>query len=676
MANRLRRFTNFFRRNFAFANSFIARMGGPQYSNWTIQKAVKEGYKANGWVYKAVNLTATSGSSVPWGVVDEDENRIEDSHVDQLFQQPNPYISRQDFFELWISWLELGGNALALKVEAQGETQELWPISPDRIHPISSKEVAKWLDGYSLDNKKSKEWEPNEIVHAKYFDPANPFWGIAPLQAAAKVVDIDTDQKDWNKAAMQNMGVLSGVFSFKRDFNSQDEADEVAESLNDRYAKPENARRLGVVGSEAKYTRIGSTPQELDFGASRLSNRDEIFIIFGIPPQYAGAMESATYNNYQTSELIFWFQKVIPLLDNLKDTFNLSFRDELEKGQTITYFLNDIPAIRRAMLERSKTAKNLYSMGVPFDRLNKVFKFDIEEFEGWDISYPGGKVAGQAMLVEERGNPTQTETRADTQPETPSDNNLLAFAARNVEAEFKAREDFAVKWSPAIEDLLAEQRDLINAAIDEASDQFDRVHEIRPSDVLQETWKRDWEPVYTDLMSTYMRTAADQILIEKRAEEDDELQLALDNYLEAEGTVLRELSMIEKSTVDAVLLQVTSAIEEGLNVNQLQQAIQDAGVFEPERALRLSRTITGTAGSMGQFVSAGHAGATHKKWVDSGFEVRPEHQTRAGEASVKLNARFSPQFGQINGPRYPLDPMLVPADRVNCRCSMTFEIRE
>ena len=78
---------------------------------------------------------------------------------------------------------------------------------------------------------------------------------------------------------------------------------------------------------------------------------------------------------------------------------------------------------------------------------------------------------------------------------------------------------------------------------------------------------------------------------------------------------------------------------------------------------------------MGQFVSAGQSGATHKKWVDSGFEVRPEHQTRNSEPAVGLNARFSPQFGQINGPRYPLDPNLVPADRVNCRCSMIFEVR-
>lgn len=648
-------------RNLSFSNSFLARMGQAVWSRWTVGKAVKDGYKESGWVYRSVNLSVTSGSSVPWGVIDKNEQVLENHHLHKMLQHPNPHISRKELFGLWIAWLELCGNALNQKVVAQGETTELWPISPDRIQPKTTKDISKWLEGYCLDDERKIKWKPEEILHFKYMDPANPFWGIGPLTPAGKTVDIDVDQKKWNKAAMQNQAVLSGFISFDKDFSDQDEADEMGERLIERYTKPGNARRLGVFGSKAKYERIGATPAEMDFTQSRKDNMIEIFIIFGIPPQYAGTQESSTFNNYTTSELIFWFQKIIPILDLLKDTFNFSLRDELKDGEQITYFLTDVAAIRRAWLERSRTASNLFKMGVPFDRLNKVFKFNIEEFDGWEISYPGGKQSGGEGGGESGGG-EDTRSRRSTDIETLDNPFLLN---RDVAKEIEDRETWAQSWAPAIDELLSAQKRIINEAIEGSADQYGRYDSsIKVEALLHGTWESDWVPVYNNISMGYASIAANQILVEKRA--DDELKNALDQYLAAERIVLEELSDIESSTVSSILLQVENAIDQGLSTAMLQQAIIDAGIFEPARALRLSRTITGTAGSMGQFVSARQTGATHKKWRDSGFEVREEHQIRNAEPAVGINERFSAQFGATQGPRYPLDPEIHVADRVNC----------
>ncbi len=662
-------------RNYAFSNSFLARVSRPVYNDWSVRNAVKDGYKVNGWVYRAVTLTSKAGASVPWGVVDKDENRVEtDHHINDLLTFPNPWISRQETFELWISWLELCGNATSLKVQASDLensdnrriTTELWPVSPDRIHPVTSTKVDEWIKGYALDRGTNPKWKPEEILHFKYLDPADPYWGIGPLQAAGKTVDIDTEQKDWNKSAMENQGVLSGVFTFKREFADQSDADAVAEKLNERYAGPNNAKRIGAVGSEAKYQRISATPAEMDFGGSRKDNRNEIFVIFGIPPQYAGALEASTYNNYATSELIFWFQKVIPLLDDLKDTMNFSFKDELGEGEKVTYFLDGVDAIRRAWSERAKVAKTLFEMGVPFDRLNKVFKLGIDEFDGWDVSYPGGK-------------PTQTEeivlgTRTE-EPGEPEDRRAAPSPFRerreeDGEAYAEKADAWAMKHAEQIEGLLDAQKRIVFSALDEAADEFGRVQEIRVSELLADTWTEDWVPVYNAIARGWAQIAADAILIEERQLEA-EIQDAVEAYLEDEGAVLRELGHIEAGTVTAITEQVTNAMVEGLTVTQLQTAIIDAGILEPARALRLSRTITGTAGSMGQWMSANKSGATHKTWITAGDdEVRDSHEARAGE-TVGINATFS-RGDSLVGPRYPLDPNMSAGDRVNCRCSMSF----
>lgn len=643
---------NLFTRNIAFSNSYSIQTGAAQFKDWTIQKAVKDGYKVNSWVYRAVSLIAKSAASVPW-IVQNSEGEHIDHYLADLIQYPNPSISRQDVFELIISWLELGGNAYLNNVKVGGKSTELWPVSPDRLTPVLSKNISEWIKGYALDQSQKVHFEPYEILHFKYFDPSNPYNGIGPLQAVSKTVDIDVDQLSWNKSAMQNRGVLDGVFSFKKEFRSQEQADAVKESLNERYA---GGRGIGVIGSEAKYERTALTPVQMDFMASRQFNRDEIFIIFGIPPQYAGTQESSTYNNYQTSELIFWFQKIIPLLDDIKDTLNFFFKVELGPDLRFNYDLGKIPAIRRALLERSKTAKILFEMGVPTSQLNRIFEFGIEEFDGWDISHIK-KDSQEKIEVKETSK--VIETRKST-----------LLQKRSFDQEQKDREEFSIKKAKGIEILLGDQQDIIFDAIEKNA--TDIIGYINVEKLLLNSWS-DWINYYNELTKEYAIIASREVILTRSANPDiDEL---ISKYLEEESTVLIEKSLIEKTTVSQLIDQVEEGIESAWTTAQLQQAIVDIGVFSPERALRLSRTITGTSGSIGQFVGAKETGANYKKWINAGFEVRDLHIQRAAGPAIKINDRFPAMAGAFQGPMFPLDNVLAPSDRVNCRCAMSFEIR-
>jgi len=177
----------------------------PIYTNWSLKKAVQEGYKSNSWVYRSIYLKSKAAGSVAWYVANEDGEKIENHHITKLLENPNPYISRQDMFELLVSWLELAGNGYLKKAKTGQRTQELWPISPDRLHPIPTADVEKWMEGYALDKKKTKEFDPEEIIQFKYFDPANPLIGISPLEVVSKTVDVDNDQRDFNKSTSQNL---------------------------------------------------------------------------------------------------------------------------------------------------------------------------------------------------------------------------------------------------------------------------------------------------------------------------------------------------------------------------------------------------------------------------------------------------------------------------------------
>ena len=123
------------------------------------------------------------------------------------------------------------------------------------------------------------------------------------------------------------------------------------------------------------------------------------------------------------------------------------------------------------------------------------------------------------------------------------------------------------------------------------------------------------------------------------------------------------------STVEQIEEIMADGVAEGKTTAEIQAMIIDAGVFDPVRALRIARTITGAGASQGQWLGGKLTGATHKTWSTAGdMNVRDRHRALDGE-TVQIDERFS------NGARYPVDPLLSAADRINCRCGLLFEIR-
>jgi len=635
-----------FTRNLAIADSWIVKMGAPVYTTWTLQKAVAEGYKVNGWVYRSVYLIAKAGSQVGWVVTNDDTGEQKpDHHLSKLFRKPNPHISRQDMFELIISWLELVGNSYLKKVKAANKTVELWPVSPDRLSPVPAKQIDEWLKGYSLDLNLKELYEPEDIIHHKFFNPANPLLGIAPLEAAARTVDIDNAQQDWNKSAMQNRGVVDGVMSFERTFDSQDQVDKIAEKLNESGAGPSNARKIKVVGSNAKYTRMSLNPVEMDFTNSRDKNRDAIFIIFGIPPAYGGSQEASTYNNFNVSELIFWFQTCIPLLDDIKDTFNLSFRDELKENETLSYDLSRVPAIKKAMIEWTETATKLHEMGVPFEQLNKVFSFGFQEFENWEKSYVKESKPEQ---VEQRMNISSGKYNF----KTPF--NEIKYTLVETRDVFDEKKEIAKLAEGPIKDIIFNLLDKQREAV------FNNLTESGAKAIIKKSipdWVTEFNKIYMDIGIEF----GSKLVVEKRTIES-EIEIAMGDFLESEKIILTECSFIAETTTDKILAQIADGIEQGYSIGQIQQAITDTGIFSPARALAIARTETGTAANLGQFTAAGISGADKKTWSTATFEVRDSHQVMNG-VTVDIDKPFT-----VGGESamYPMDNNLSPGERVNC----------
>lgn len=650
-------------RNNTAVSDFVHRIfkSTARWPTWTVSHAVKDGYKKSGWVYRCVSLIARQGSTVPFVVYNPD-GEIELEHpVSILLNKPHPYLTRSQVFELVIAWLQLSGSAYLKKVSGGDSdmTKELWPISPDRLAPIISSDVGKFIEAYSFidDNgtkKRSDEYTPENMLHLRLINPANPLEGIGPLQAAARSVDLDNQQQDWNLATMQNRGVVDGVFTFKKDLDSN-LATSILERIKEKFSGVKNARDPLVIGSEAKYTKMGLSAVELDFLNSRKFNREEILGIFGVPPQLMASEESSTYNNFTNAMRVFWESTVLPVLDITKDQLNHSFDDELEPGYTIGYDRSSIPALRSSESEQTETAERYWTMGVPVVAINEKLELGLSEFPGWELPWTGQKSSGDvAETVEEEGDDVRHWK-------------LIPLEQRSAEDE-AARRDKVVEgpFKTLIVKLLNDQSAEVFKALEAGEDPVQAVR----SD--HDKWLKSLVNATTAIAIDFAGT----VVVDERGNaptieyRNDEVQEILDGIFEEEAWILNELSHIEDVTVNLILEQVRSAEENGLNTEELVQALVDTGTFSEARANRIARTVGGTASSVGQWAGAKASGATRKIWSTSAFEVRDIHTNREGE-DVEIDNRFSVQVGDV-GPRFPLDPQVEASDRINCRCFLQF----
>lgn len=406
---------DFVKRSMASSDAFFVQNKIPTWTEWRVDNAVKEGYKVNPWVFRAVQLIAQNASSVPWAVFDEKMSPIWNHPLSKVLARPNEHFSRQKLIELIVAWLQLSGNAYLKLVRVGDEVKELWPISPDRISPIPSEDPTRYIEGYTIvanggAERVDPDYNRDNILHIKLFDPSNPYLGISPLQAAAKSVDLDNAQLEWNTSTMQNRGVVDGVFTFKRPIDGQ-QAQSIVDRLIDKFSGKKNARKPLVIGDDATYQRLALNAIELDFLNSRKHNREEILSVFGVPPQLIGIQDSSTYNNYSISMKIFWETTVLPLLDMLRDTFNHAFN--LQDGLSIHYDISEVAALRHNEDEKAKVAKTYYEIGVPVSVTNEKLALGLPAYDGWD------KV-NRVIMPAEAG-AAQLQPAKDAEAEQPMD---------------------------------------------------------------------------------------------------------------------------------------------------------------------------------------------------------------------------------------------------------------
>lgn len=644
--------------------------GRPAWMTRSLDDFAKHGYQANPDVYSVINQFAKAASGVEWGVqrfANGEWVDVPDHPALKLIQNPNPRQSNTGWVREAVSWRLLTGNRyIELVGPKNGPPRELYLLRPSRMsivpgsaaHPILRYEYKVGANVTPLD--------PELIVHSKFFHPTDDFYGLSPLEAAAKLVDQAAAAMDWNLSMLQNGGIPPGFLKIE-DANEK-QLEQLRKDLRENWSGPDNAGRPGLLTGGMEYQDAARSPQEMEFLALQKMCAVKFALVIGWPPELIDADKKFT--NYEQARKAAYLEAVLPELDDLADELNRGVMPAFGEHLRFYYKRDDIEALaedRDKLWERAKGA-----IFATLDEQRDVVGLDpLPHGAGEVILVPATMVqlgvaqAGGAQEKRKALNISSDEQKQSFWEQTNATwerlhSGMLAIvtAAFNTE---KRRVTEAIRSAdgPILAGVKADQAVLDN----------------------QPAWMDALKSIYLSVGEVFAPQTLDQLKTQagparsKDIEDDAWRQYVLEYLQGASAKKVRHIT-------DTTRKQIRDTLAEGVAANEsidvLAKRVDQLYLDDivPNRAEMIARTETVPASNLASQSAAKSTGLPLRKgWLAArDARTRDAHAGADGQ-QVTLNDTFTVAGEALS---FPGDSShgASAGNIIHCRCTQTYEVDE
>jgi HK97 family phage portal protein len=324
--NLFERFKKWFQKQSQTTRAIVATtLGQPQWTPKNYASFAKEGYQNNVYVYACVRQIAMAVAGIPWIVYRKGRRAVEeleDHPLAKLLQRPNPWQGGARFIENVVAYLMLSGNSYIEAVGPEmGVPRELYALRPDRMKVLPGN-AQQIVAGYQYTvGGTTVTFSPDEILHLKLFNPLDDWYGMSPIEAAARSIDQNNESRAWNVALLQNSARPPGALVTEHEL-TEEQYNRLKEQVQEHYAGSKNAGRPLLLEGGLDWKEMGLSPADMHWLEGLKLSAREIAIAFGVPPELIGDSENKTYSNWSESRKAFYEETVLPLMDWLRDELN------------------------------------------------------------------------------------------------------------------------------------------------------------------------------------------------------------------------------------------------------------------------------------------------------------------------------------------------------------------
>lgn len=368
-------------------------------------------YLTSDWVYTGVSYLVSACVTVPFEIKNRRSGEIvmpEDVWLGQLLTRPNPFETRQEFFEKVFLYLELTGNVFIEIVFASAGTvkypRELYVLNPSKMKIIP--DPVEFVKGYVFQpsemSGETVHFEPDEIVHIRYPNPRNEYWGMSPLLSVLNKLKIDFNVTDFISAFFENDAVPGGIFSTDR-ILSDPVRSRIISDLKKKHRGSKKAFNFALLEGGLKYEKIGSNFSEVQYQDLGNSLRDHVLSALGIPPSLVGA--NTNYATARVQQSLFYDSVIYPRLRRVASAIDSQIFFPYDKRYKFTFDISTTPINVIKLSASSRVISRLYSLGILNQNEARAL-IGLPPVEGGDQIYYPKKVSPESQLA---GKPTTGE---------------------------------------------------------------------------------------------------------------------------------------------------------------------------------------------------------------------------------------------------------------------------
>ncbi|WP_431856612.1 phage portal protein [Azospirillum sp.] len=282
---------------------------------------------------------------------------------------PNPFMTAFAYFKLVIFEKLHYGKHYSLKDidPATGRLRGLYPIERGRVLPFwyNDPETGLQRRAYRVTAPSGRNavFLEDEIFHvqnlpilrgAYYCLDGLSVWQHYQAETIGGALSVEQSAN----SALANGAVLSGLISVKAPL-SDPVAKEIREQVQDRYAGPGNAGKIGVFGHDATFVRMNQTAEEAQQLETRKFNRSVIAGILRVSAHLINDLEKATFSNIEHLDLAHYKHCLTPHLIDLCQTMR---KDLLTPAERETIYVEHDPTI--LLLGDQKTLGEVLEKGI------------------------------------------------------------------------------------------------------------------------------------------------------------------------------------------------------------------------------------------------------------------------------------------------------------------------
>lgn len=275
-----------------------------------------------GWVYSCVTMRAQALAGYAWWTYVQGSEkqpiarpgRGESKEFYALMDEPNDEMTYFDFIENISTDLDLCGNSFWLLDMQNGLGQ---PETLERLLPgtckVATNDKGKRI-GYVYEPKQGGPkitYSLSEIMHIRYPNPLNRYYGMGVVEALVRAVDSELSQQAHVTAFFNQGAHFSGVLTLPETIG-EEEFQRLQRQYQEEFAGSESSFRVLIAESAQSYTPISTGPRNLGIIDLRRLQKDEILSGFGVPEFLLGGTGQGGVYKMDEAQNVF-YRAMIPL---------------------------------------------------------------------------------------------------------------------------------------------------------------------------------------------------------------------------------------------------------------------------------------------------------------------------------------------------------------------------